>query len=351
MSMMHMTRATIGSGAVILCLIPLAGCGAKHTGADPAARGGRTVTVKTAVAEMKELAVTKTYSGSLEGEEQASIVARLDERVTGIGARVGETVRAGQVIVTLDKSGPSSQYYQALANFTNAGKTLERMKSLYTDGAVSLQTLDGAQTAYDVAKTNFEAARSNVELATPIAGSVTAVNTSEGVFATPGSALATVARIDRMKIVFNIDEADATSLRLGEKVSVYSDTRPDTKVEGEIVQLAKSADVRSRSFEVKALFSNTPDRWFRPGMFCRADIQVSSRGATLTVPSAAVQSDGTTDWVFVIRSGRAFQRTVLPGLTDGQTTAITGGLAAGDTVATVGATTLGDSSLVNVVSK
>ena len=351
MNVMNVSRTTMGRGALILCLGALLGCGARHTNADPVAASTHTVAVEAAVAEMKSLSVTRSYSGSLEGDEQANIVSRLAERVTGIGAQVGESVRAGQVIVALDKNGSSSQYYQAEANFTNAAKTLDRMKSLYGDGAISLQALDGAQTAYDVARTNFEAARSNVELTTPIAGLVTAVNVSAGDLAAPGSTLATIAKVDRMKIVFSIDEIDATNLHIAQKAFVYSDTRPDTKVEGEIIKLSKSADVRSRSFEIKARFPNTADKWFRPGMYCRVDVQVSSRGTTLTVPNAAIQSDGTSDRVYVVRGGRAFQRTVRIGLTDGQTTAITGALAAGDTVATVGASTLRDSSFVNVVNK
>jgi RND family efflux transporter MFP subunit len=190
-----------------------------------------------------------------------------------------------------------------------------------------------------------------VELTTPIAGTVTAVNVTVGDLATPGEELATVARIDRMRVVFSIDEIDATSFHIGQKVLVYSDTRPDAKVRGEIILLSRSADVKSRSFEVKALFANTPDRWFRPGMYCRVDVPVTSRGGTLTVPSAAVQSDGAAEWVFVIHGGRAFRRTVRSGLTDGQTTALAGEIAAGDSVATVGASTLADSALVNVVSK
>ncbi|HEY5132446.1 MAG TPA: efflux RND transporter periplasmic adaptor subunit [Candidatus Krumholzibacteriaceae bacterium] len=351
MNALNVSCTTVGRGALILCFGALLGCGAKHKSVDPGAASTHTVAVEAAVAEMKSLSVTRSYSGSLEGEEQAHIVARLSERVTGTGAQVGESVRAGQIIISLDKNGASSQYYQAEANFTNAGKTLDRMKSLYADGAISLQSLDGVQTAYDVAKTNFEAARSNVELTTPIAGLVTAVNVSAGDMAAPGSTLATVAKIDRMKIVFNIDEIDATNLHIAQKAFVYSDTRPDTKMEGEIIQLSKSADARSRSFEIKARFPNTPDRWFRPGMYCRVDVQVSSRGTTLTVPNAAIQSDGTSDRVYVVRGGRAFQRTVHIGLTDGQTTAITGALAAGDTVATVGVSTLRDSSLVKVVNK
>ncbi len=346
-----MPAAMVRWGALMLCAAALVGCGRRGEAKDPAARETRTVTVQAAVARTTELSVMRTFSGSLEGENQAFIVARLSERVTGIPVRVGESVRAGQSIVVLDKSGASSQYYQAEANFVNVGKNLERMKSLYAEGAVSLQTLDGAQTAYDVAKTDFEAARSSVELATPIDGIVAAVNVAMGDMPMPGAVLATVAAIDRMKLVFSIDEIDATSFRVGQKVLVYSDTRPDAKMAGEIVQLSRSADVKSRSFEVKALFANTRDRWFRPGMFCRVEVPVTSGGGTLAVPTASVQSDGTADWVFLIRGGRAFRTVVRAGLTNGELTAVTGQIAAGDSVATVGASTLADSTLVNVVMK
>jgi len=348
MNTMHASQTIITRSALILGLVALIGCGGRQKEI-PATTQARTVPVEIAVAETRDLSVIKTYSGSIEGEEQADIVARLAERVTEIGARVGASVRAGQVIVALDKSGPSSQYYQAEANFTNAGKTLDRMKSLYGDGAVSLQALDGAQTAFDVAKTNFEAARSNVDLTSPIAGTVTAVNVTPGDLATPGNTLATVAKIDRMVITFNIDEIDATGLQLGQKAVVYSESRPDARAEGEILHISKSADPSSRSFEVKARFPNISDGWFRPGLFCKVDVQMSSSGKKLAIPSVAIQSDGVTDLVFVIRGGRAFQTAVRIGMTDGQTTAILDGLAEGDTVVTVGVNTLTDSTLVNVV--
>jgi membrane fusion protein (multidrug efflux system) len=346
----------LGKG-VILALVPLIlfGCGSAkreqsraRNGAD--AVSGNVVSVEVAVAERRDLLVAKTYSGTLEGEEQANIVAKIPERITSIKVGVGESVRSGQVIVTLDKSGTSSQYYQAEASFRNAEKTLERMRSLYNEGAISLQSLDGTQTAYDVAKANFDAARNAVELTTPISGTVTAINVSTGDLAAPGSALVTIANIGRMKIIFNISESDVTSLSIGHKVQVHSDMRPEVKVDGRIVQLSKSADVRSRSFEIKAMFPNTSDKWFRPGMFCKVDVQIAPVAKALVIPSAAIQSDGVTNRVFVVRNGRALQRSVQVGIKDGENTGIPLGLSEGDTVATVGVNNLRDSSFVSVVS-
>lgn len=309
------------------------------------------VPVETAVAVRTPLTVTRLYTGSLEGEEQANVVSKISERVTGIRAAVGLHVRKGQEMVGLDKGGTSSQYFQAGAGYRNAGKSLERMKSLYAEGAVALQSLDGAQTAYDVAKANFEAAQSAVDLSTPIAGVVTAVNVSLGDLTTPGQVLVTVANIDRMKVTISLNENDVTNVALGQDAVIYSEARPEAKVGGKIIQLSKSADIRSRSFEVKALFQNTPDRWFKPGMFVKVNLNISPAGKQLVVPSAAVQSDGVTNRVFVLREGRSYQVPVIVGVTDGERTAILQGLAEFDTVATVGVNNLRDSCLVTVVNK
>ncbi|HTY59461.1 MAG TPA: efflux RND transporter periplasmic adaptor subunit [Bacteroidota bacterium] len=309
------------------------------------------VPVETAVAARAPLTVTRLYTGSLEGEEQANIVAKISERVTEIKASVGLRVRRGQYLIGLDKGGTTSQYYQADAGFRNAGKSLERMKSLYAEGAVALSVLDGTQTAYDVAKANFDAARSAVELSTPIGGVVTALNVSLGDLTAPGQVLVTVANIDRMKVVISLNENDVINVALGQEAVIYSEARPDQKVTGKIIQISKSADVRSRSFEVKALFPNSPDRWFKPGMFVKVNLNISPAGKLLAVPSGAVQTDGVTSRVFVIRGGRSYQVPVVAGVTDGERTAILQGLAEYDTVATVGANNLKDSCLVTVVNR
>jgi membrane fusion protein, multidrug efflux system len=341
-----------GPGLLLVLALTLPACSTKEKVPEAALQGdANAVPVEVARVESKQLSVTKTYSGPLEGEEQANIIARLSERVTGVKVRVGDAVEAGQLIVALDKSGPSSQYFQAEANFKNAEKTLERMKSLFTEGAISQQSLDGAQTAYDVARANFTSARSSVELTTPIAGVLTAVNVSEGDLASPGASLATIAKVGRMKVIFNINETDVPNLSVGQSVVVYSDTRPETKMDGRIILLSKSADSRSRSFEIKALFPNTPDRWFKPGMYCKATLAISSREKMPSVPNAALLSDGTTNRVFVILNGYSFEREVRVGVSDGVSTAILQGLRVGDTVATVGVNNLKDSTRVTVVNR
>jgi membrane fusion protein, multidrug efflux system len=348
-------RKIIFLPASIILMALVMGCGASKKEEPDTSPGtetvARVVPIEIGVAERKNLSVVKTVSGTLEGEEQANIVPKISERIMAMKVHVGEVVQTGQVAIVLDKGGASSQYYQAEANFKNAEKTLQRMKSLYEEGALSLQALDGTQTQFDIAKANFDAARSSVELTTPISGVVTAVNVSLGDLSSPGVVLVTVAKINKMKVIFNLNESDAVNLGLGQKVKVYSESRPDTRAEGQLSQLSKSADVQSRSFEIKALFPNTSDTWFKPGMFCKVDVQISGRTNSLLIPNSAIQSDGAADRVFVIRGGKAFPQIVQLGITDGTNTEIIKGLSERDTVGTVGINNLKEGSPVNIFNR
>jgi RND family efflux transporter MFP subunit len=324
------------------------GCKGKTNSAPATTAAARRVPVEVAVVRREDLALTKTYSGSLEGEEQANLVAKIQERVTAIKVQVGDRVSAGQVCIALDKSGSSSQYFQAEANFSNASKTLDRMKSLFAEGAISQQALDGTQTAYDIAKANFDGARNTVELSSPISGLVTATNVTVGDLANPGVVLATVAKNDRMKVIFNLNETDVADLSVGQKVQIFADSRPGEVAEGTVSQFFKSADTRSRSFEVRAMFPNTRDHWFRPGMYVKVKYDRSPRQNVLTVPNAALQSQGETRQVFTIRSGRAVLVEVKPGLANNERTEIVSGLAERDTVVVVGANDLQDNAFVSI---
>ncbi len=325
------------------------GCKQKNPdGQQEQAAGRAVIPVEVAGVKRQALTVTKSYTGTLEGEEQANIVPKLAERITGVRVRVGDAVRAGQVIVELDKGGATSQYFQADASFRNAEKTYQRMKSLYEEGAVSLQVLDGAQTAYEVSKANFDAARSAVELTTPVSGLVTAVNNSVGDLTSPGMVVATVARINRMKVIFNASETDVPRLSVGQMVRVTSGTQEPAT--GSIIQISKSADVRSRSFEIRALFPNTKERGYRPGIYCTVEVLLTTTGQSLVIPTRAIQSDGLTNRVFVVRDGRSYLREVAVGVSDGVSSEILGGLGGQDTVITTGATSARDSGYVNIAA-
>ena len=310
-----------------------------------------TISVEAITIQPNELAISKTFSGSLEGEEQANIIAKIPETIVKIRVKVGDFVRAGSVLFELDKGGASSQFYQAQAAFLNAQKNFERMQNLLKEGAVSQQAFDGVQTLYEVSKANFDAARSTVEITSPISGVVTAINVNLGDIASPQLPMATVANINRMKAVFNVGEGDVPSFFVGQNVSIYSEMNPDLIQSGKINQLSKSANIQSRTFEMQALFSNTNDRWFKPGMFCRVAVNLKSKIDAFTIPLSAVVKSGSDDAVYIINDGKSYLKKITIGLSDGKNAEVTSGLKSGDKVVTLGMNNLKDGTIAVVTNK
>jgi RND family efflux transporter MFP subunit len=310
-----------------------------------------TVSVVTQFAEKRELTVSKSFSGSLEGEEQANIIAKIAERIMKVNTKVGKYVIVGDVLFELDKGGVQSQFYQAKAAFLNAQKNFERMKNLLEAGAVSQQAYDAVQTQFEVARANFDAARSTVEITSPLKGIVTSINVNIGDLANPQMPMATVANIGRMKAKFNVGEIDVPSFYVGQPAEIYSEMNPDLIQTGKVFQISKSANIQSRTFEMQALFRNTQDRWFKPGMFCRVRVNIKSKKDALTIPLSSVYKENDTDGVYVVNDNKALYKPITTGLTDGKSIEVTSGLKAGDEVVTLGMSNLKDGTVVIISNK
>jgi RND family efflux transporter MFP subunit len=306
--------------AAIFILFVIEGCGGKsknENDVNDKTQYTDTISVEAQTVKTGELSTTKTFSGTLEGEEQANIIAKIPERIMKINVKVGDYAKSGDILFELDKSGAQSQFYQAQAAYLNAQKNFERMQNLLKEGAVSQQAFDGTQTQYEVAKANFDAARSTVEITSPLSGIVTAINVNIGDLANPAMPLATVANIGRMKAKFNVGEIDVPSFFVGQSVDIYSEIKPDLFQTGKVFQLSKSANVQSRTFEMQAMFSNTPDKWFKPGMFCRVKVNMKTQKNALTIPMAALVKTDNTDGVYTINGDQAQFQPIETGITDG----------------------------------
>jgi RND family efflux transporter MFP subunit len=310
-----------------------------------------TIAVHAVNAEVRDLSLSKTYTGSIEGEEQAYIVAKISERIVDMKIRVGDYVNKGKLLVELDKIGSTSQYYQAEASYLNSKKDLDRMEVLFNEGAVSQQMRDGAQTAFNIAKANFEASKSLVELTAPISGIVTEINGEIGDLAMPGTRIITIAQINRLKAIFNAGEQDIMNLMLNQPIQVYSELKPELVMDGKIIQIAKSADVESRTFEIKGSFSNSSDKWFKPGMFCRVKIILNNKKSSITVPIISILTSGNDKAVFVVNNGKASYRKVILGIADDKYSEVLSGINVNEKIVTVGMNNLKDGTPVNLVEE
>ncbi len=149
----HLTLVTVLMMAVLL----LSGCSQSEEVVKESA-----ITVNTAPAQIRDLAKSVLYTGTVRGQNEVYLMPKVLARVTGIHAQPGDTVRAGQTLITLDNTDFIAGVKQAEALLAlaqaglqsnqiqaeNARLNYERIQALHEAGAVSDQQLEASRAAY-----------------------------------------------------------------------------------------------------------------------------------------------------------------------------------------------------------
>ena len=123
------------------------------------------VVTATAQAAAPELVVTGTVNPDI--SRNVPVVSLASGRVVAIHARLGDTVKKGQLLLTVrsdDISGAFPNYRKAMADEVLSRTQLERAKDLYTHGAIALNDLQVAQDTEDKAKVDVETMAEHLRL-------------------------------------------------------------------------------------------------------------------------------------------------------------------------------------------
>ncbi|UCG60648.1 MAG: efflux RND transporter periplasmic adaptor subunit [Candidatus Zixiibacteriota bacterium] len=331
---------------ILLMTLALTSCGGSET--SQGNQSERVISVKAEVVSPRNVQVTRTFTGSLEGARQAVLYAKIAEAVTAVDVREGQAVAAGAILVSLDKNGPSSNYLQSRSLYANAEKNYKKMEYLYNEGAVSESQYDAAKTDYEVQEASFKAASQLVDIETPINGLVTSVDVSAGDFVMVGQKLATVASTDKLRVKFGVNSVDIGHFRKGARVVVSSDA-VEGSTTGEVVTVAASADPVTRAFQVEAHIDNSRGV-YRPGMFVRINIVLEDLDNVIAVPRKAVVTLDGQPTIFSVVNGTARKNLVSLGSEIDGHIVITSGVSAGDTVVTLGQDYLDDGYNVKIAA-
>ncbi|MCM2272277.1 MAG: efflux RND transporter periplasmic adaptor subunit [candidate division Zixibacteria bacterium] len=306
----------------------------------------RTIAVNVQTVTPSDETLVRTFTGSLEGEKQAILYAKLAESVREVKAREGESVKADQVIVSLDKDGPSTRYNEVRSLFLNAEKNFGKMEALYKEGAISETQFDGARTQFEVAQANYESVSRLVDIRTPIAGTLTSVLVRPGDFVALGQQLAVVATPGRLRVIFAVNTENVRFVRQGADVRIVSDVVADT-LTGRITSIAESADPATRSFQVEAVIDNRASA-YHPGMFVSIQVVEQELPDVLAVPRGAILKLDNKNVGFVVVNGVAKRREVTLGPELDGRVVVLSGLQSGDTLVTLGQSYLDEGFKVTI---
>src|SRR5205085_9860652 len=145
---------------------------------------------------------------------------------------------------------------------------------------------------------------------------VTDIQDDLGKNVSPSSKVLTIVRTNPLRVRIDIPEQSVGSIQTGQSVNVTVSAFPDRTFMGRIARISPNVTATSRTLTVEAEVEN-PDNALKPGQFATVRIQQSQTAPAVLVPARAVKTEGTSSSVFVIKNGRAEQRVVQLGQSEG----------------------------------
>ncbi|WP_421884169.1 efflux RND transporter periplasmic adaptor subunit [Methylibium sp.] len=282
---------------------------------------------------------------------------RIEGRILSAPAKLGDKVRAGQILATLDSvevGETHAAWTQAQAELRIAEADFKRAESLNAEEIIPRKDFLRAQADRDKAAAGLRAAADRLRLlggapgatgnsvsgfavTAPFAGTVIEKKVTLGEQATPSEPMFTVADLSRVWIQAALPEAALAKVRVGANAKVTVPAYPGETFTGKVGHIGAMLDKETRTVAARIEVPNADGR-LKPEMFATATIEaVGEKREAISLPDAAiVLLDGKPN-IFVFEQGAYEAREVEPGERIGGRTVLKSGVKAGDEVVTAGA--------------
>jgi RND family efflux transporter MFP subunit len=345
------------------------------------------VDVTSAAAVARNLPRGVEVVGSLAADEEVVVSAQIAGELTGLNVDFGSYVQQGQVIGQIDRRDAqlkveqaeaalkqtmarlgmregerfdvqqNAEVQQAKAQLDWANMEYARNVKLVENGDVPRAVYDQATTNRNLAQARYRAAldavnqqvalveqqRAAINLArksltdtvvrSPISGAVKEKHVARGAYLAVGNKIVTLVKTNPLRLRADIPESSAAAVRAGQTITLAVDAFPERTFEARVVRIGASLNEQTRALTVEAQVAN-PANQLRPGMFAKSQLITNENATAVMVPQKAVLNVAGLSKVFVIEDGRARERVVKTGASDGELIEVVSGVNAGEVVAT-----------------
>lgn len=358
-------------------------------------RGGSEEPVfSTEAVRRQDLRESIQANGEIQARTRVNVGSTITAEIRGIHVKDGQWVKAGDLLVTLDQerflqdrvraelalSGARQDLKSAQAAYDKQARTFQRREELHAQGIVSSEdhqqeklNLENATTALERARVAVRQAEASLAQAAdllsktviraPMAGQVTGLKAEKGEMAIAGqtnlagAVLMVISDLSEMMAELKVGELDVVKAKVGQPAEVAVDALPGKVFQGAVFTVASGTErpagasfnntQEAQSYKVRIRLAGGPEELaaLRPGMSARIAVLTAERKGVLAVPLAAIQErdtktgglglmTGSRTVVFVVKEGKAQERTITTGLGTRRAAEVLEGLAEGEEVVT-----------------
>jgi RND family efflux transporter MFP subunit len=312
-------------------------------------------------------------SGTVRANATSVVAPRIMGAITAVKVRQGDTVKAGDLLLTIDDrdavhkvSAAEAAYGEAKSGLSAAGEnrslarvTSERYGHLFAEKTISRQEMDQVETRRKIAENEYERAEDMVrrtkagfdeakiylghtKIISPVTGPIVEKKADPGSMAMPGMPLLVVEDASQLKVEAYIDERLLGRFKVGMPAYIVVGDAGH-RIRGTIGEITPAIDPSTRTYALRVYVD---DRSLRSGMYVKLFIPEGKKDVLL-VPKKAVVERGQLTGIFVKdEKGVLTYRLVKPGRLFGDNVEIVSGLTAGESIVVTGAEKAVDGGVV-----
>ncbi|MFZ5633193.1 MAG: efflux RND transporter periplasmic adaptor subunit [Bacillota bacterium] len=360
---------------VLLILLILARLGARKT--DNTATQERLQPVEVASVMSRPFSDELSVAGMVTPFMEANLSPKVTGRVSAVNVNVGQRVKQGETLLTIDQTDYFTALKQAGASlesaranaiqaetaYENAKINYQRHEDLFKQGAVSKSQLESAKGQLAAAESGYKANQaqiilyqallekarsdySNTEVKAPFPGVVAKRLVDPGEMVSQQTPVFTLIQDEPLLVKVNLPENVVTRVSIGQQVDINVAATGRT-YKGTVSTLAPQADQQTRAFASEIKLADA-GREVKPGMVANLIIKVKQVESALVVPTDALLDEEGGSGVFVVENGVARHRKVTTGMVGQGYTQVLSGLQQGEAVVVRGNHLLVDGMKVRV---
>jgi membrane fusion protein, heavy metal efflux system len=295
----------------------------------------------------------------------AKISSPLQGRVLDVRVKLGQPVKAGDVLLVVDAPDIAtaySDYVKEISELALAKRNYELALDLYNAKALPLKDLKQAENDFNREKAEFRQAKeklltlrvpaaeldkpleqqtinSRFELKSPLTGTVVQRTVTPGqlVGGDPAQVLFTVVDLDKLQVVADVYERDLDVIKVGQATTLMVEAWPSEQFPAVIATIGDVVDPVARTIKVRAWIDNAA-RKLKPEMFARLTIPMGDKTPVILIPQQAmVEVDGSSLVYVEATPGRYEQRKIKVEKVNTDPVRVLEGLTAGERIVAKGA--------------
>lgn len=330
------------------------------------------IQLETATVSAGAISETVTATGTLESVTQVDVGTQVTGKITKLFADYNSVVKKGELIAEIDKTLLESEVEAANANLESARSTYEyrktnyeRDRKLHDKKLISDYDYETSRNEYDVARLTYQKSKADrvkatenlgyAEIYAPIDGIVISREVEIGQTVVANMTVAnifTIADLDNMQVIADVDEADIGQVKVGQRVTFSVDAYPDDVFNGKVTQVRLNPTEESNVITYEVVVSaDNADHKLIPGLTANITTYTAESQNALIVPASALKfspkdiddeslpqkaQDAPADAkavVWTVRGGKLYPVAVTTGTNNGVNVEIVSGLKKGDVVA------------------